>query len=106
MTYSEFRRQLGKAGISINEFAALMHVHPGSVSNYAKKNAVPHVYALTAVLLGDAGDRHIDFRQVFAEQGIRFNWKAGDSRVTRLDDYRPSTPGSLPRSSKRTGGKT
>ena len=87
MEYSEFRRHLGKAGLSIGEFAALIHVLPNSVSNYSKKRAVPVVYAIAAVLLGDAADRQIPFRHVLSRYGIRPRSASG-GKVTRLDDYR------------------
>lgn len=70
MNYKEFRRHLGKAGMSINEFAALINVRPNSISNYAKKNSVPEEYAVIAVLTGEASDCGIDFRAALARFGI------------------------------------
>ena len=36
MTYDEFQRQIGKAGLTIREFADLVKMHRNSVTNYAK----------------------------------------------------------------------
>lgn len=90
MTYRDFKRHLGKAGLTVNEFAALLHVQPSSISNYAKKAAVPQAHAIIAVALGDAGDRNIDFRETFARYGVRFQHQGGRRRpvVTSLNDYR------------------
>ena len=90
MTYNEFKRHLGKAGLTVNEFAALLHLQPSSVSNYAKKIAVPQTHALIAVALGDAADRGVDFRKTFARYGLRFQHQGRNRRqvVTALDDYR------------------
>ena len=70
MTYSEFRRHLGKAGMTINEFAAYLCVRPSSVSNYAKTGEVPRTYAMLAVLMGEAVDRGVPIADVFTRYGI------------------------------------
>lgn len=90
MTYNEFKRHLGKAGLTVNEFAALLHVQPSSISNYAKKMVVPQTHAIIAVALGDACDRGVDFRETFARYDIRFKHQGRGHRpvVTSLSDYR------------------
>lgn len=70
MIYSEFRRHLGKAGITINDFAAYLCVRPSSVSNYAKTGEVPRTYAMLAVLMGEAVDRGVPVADVLARYGI------------------------------------
>jgi predicted transcriptional regulator len=86
MGYEEFRRHLGKAGLNVNGFAALMDVTPSSISNYAKKARVPRHYALLAVLLGDSADNNVDFRALLA----RFDVAAvsSDRKVAQLNEYR------------------
>jgi hypothetical protein len=64
MDYGEFRRHLGKAGLTVNAFAGYLGVVPTSVSNYAKQGRVPRTYAILAVLMGDAADRGVDFQGV------------------------------------------
>lgn len=70
MDYSEFRRHLGKAGLTVAEFASLLDVCATSVSNYAAKGSVPRAYAVVAVLLGDAADRGSEFRAALSRFGI------------------------------------
>lgn len=70
MIYSEFRRHLGKAGITINDFAAYLCVRPSSVSNYAKTGVVPRTYAMLVVLMGEAVDRGVPVSDVLARYGI------------------------------------
>ena len=70
MDYHEFRRHLGKANLTVNEFAGYLGVQPSSVSNYAKRPSVPRAYAVMAVLLGDLADRAIDPQSVLGRFGI------------------------------------
>ncbi|SRR6266571_7011205 len=87
--YKEFRRHLGKAGLSVNEFASLIDVLPNSVSNYAKKETVPISYAALAILLGDAGDNGRDFRALLEKFGVMFKRETQfAASVARLDEYR------------------
>ena len=86
MDYQEFRRHLGKAGLTVNEFAALIRVVPNSVSNYSKRLEVPRVYAVLSVLLGDAADRGINFREVLSRFGLNVPPRAAN--VAALSDYR------------------
>ena len=97
MEYSEFKRHLGKAALSVNEFASLIDVQPSSISNYAKKPAVPSTYAALAVILGDMRDRGLDFREVLTRFGIHI---ASNNRIAVLEDYRRR------RSGDRDRGKT
>ena len=93
MDYNEFRRHLGKAGLTINEFAGYLDVQPSSVSNHGKKPAVPVAYAVLAVLLGDAADRGIDFKAVLARFGVHSN--AFPKNVRSLDAARSERTNAL-----------
>lgn len=88
MGYDEFRRHLGKAGITVGEFAQLIDVQPSSVSNYAQKSSVPQTYAVIAVMLGDAADRKIDFRSLLRHFDVAKTTSKQPRRVARIDDYR------------------
>jgi hypothetical protein len=70
MTYMEFYRQLGKAGLSIREFAELVKMNQNSVTNCAKRGAVPTHLAVISALLGEMGDHKIDFRAVLSKLDI------------------------------------
>ncbi|UGV32144.1 XRE family transcriptional regulator [Halopseudomonas aestusnigri] len=64
MTYDEFQRQIGKAGLTIREFADLVKMHRNSVTNYARLGEVPSHLAVIAALLGAMADNKVDFRSV------------------------------------------
>jgi hypothetical protein len=70
MTYGEFRRQLGKAGITIREFAEMMKMNRNSVTNLAKRNEVPSHLAVIVSLMGEMAEHRIDFKGVFSKTDI------------------------------------
>ena len=88
MDYLEFRRHLGKAGLTINEFAALLQIQPSAVSNYSKKSSVPRAYAVLAVVLGDVTDRGIDFREALSRFELHITDSKAGRNVAQLADYR------------------
>lgn len=61
MTYDEFRRQIGKAGLTIHAFADLVKMNPISLSNYKQGNVPSHL-AVIVTLLGAMADGQTDFR--------------------------------------------
>lgn len=61
MTYTEFKRQLGKAGLTVRAFAALMGQTPNSITNYASKGEVPTHLAIIAVLMAEMADAGLDY---------------------------------------------
>jgi len=94
MNYGEFRRHLGKAGLSVNDYAALIDVRPSSISNYRKKVEVPRVHAVIAVMLGEAADRSVNFREVLARFGLPIQPRARN--VTALAEFRKRLPRNSP----------
>ncbi|MFA7242329.1 MAG: hypothetical protein WC091_19630 [Sulfuricellaceae bacterium] len=62
MTYDEFRRQLGKAGLSVKSFAGLIKQNPNSITNYAAQGEIPPHLAIIATLMADMADHELDFR--------------------------------------------
>ncbi|MNI48158.1 hypothetical protein D3C81_689510 [compost metagenome] len=64
MTYEEFRRQLGKAGLSVKAFAGLIKQNPNSISNHAVQGDVPPHIAVIAALMAEMAERGIDYRTV------------------------------------------
>lgn len=62
MNYDEFKRQLGKAGLTITEFSALVKANRVSFSNRKKTGDVPSHWAVVAALLAEMAENHIDFR--------------------------------------------
>ncbi len=66
MTYDEFRRQLGKAGLTVKSFADLIKLNPNSITNYATHGEVPPHLAIIATLMADMADHGLDFRAALA----------------------------------------
>ncbi len=66
MTYEEFRRQLGKAGLTVKGFAELIKQTPNSITNYAAQREVPPHLAIIAALMGDMAEGGLDFRATLA----------------------------------------
>lgn len=62
MSYDEFKRLLGKAGLSIKDFADLMRISCNSVSNYASKGTVPTHLAIAVTLMSEMAEAKLDFR--------------------------------------------
>lgn len=79
MTYDEFRRQLGKAGLSVKEFAGLVRLRPNSVTNYARVGEVPSHLAVIAVLMGEMADNKLDFKARLASVDIDSTGRAARS---------------------------
>lgn len=66
MTYDEFRRQLGKAGLNVKGFAEIIKQTPNSITNYAAHGEVPPHLAIIAALMGDMAESGLDFRATLA----------------------------------------
>jgi hypothetical protein len=70
MTYDEFKRQVGKAGLTIRAFADLLKLKPASISNYAKTGEIPSHLAVIIVLLSELAERRIDYKEVLSKADI------------------------------------
>jgi hypothetical protein len=70
MSYEEFLRQIGKAGLSVRQFAEIVKMNRISLSNYAKKGDVPSHLAVIAALVGEMGEQKIDFKSLLAQIDI------------------------------------
>jgi len=67
MSYEEFLSQIGRAGLTVRQFAELVKMNRISLSNYAKKGEVPSHLALIAVLIAAMREQKIDFKAVISE---------------------------------------
>lgn len=65
MPYSEFQRLIGKAGLTIKEFAELLGMNPNSITNYHKVGVVPSHIAIIISLISSMKDQGIDFYKIF-----------------------------------------
>lgn len=63
MDYIEFRRHLGKAGLTTKDFADLVKLNCNSITNYAKDGVVPSHWAIVALLMGEMADNGLDFKE-------------------------------------------
>jgi len=70
MTYDEFKRHVGKAGLTIKAFAELLKLNPASISNYAKTGEVPSHLAVIAVLFAELAERKVNYKEVLAKAEI------------------------------------
>lgn len=61
MPYEEFQRLIGKAGLSIKEFAELLGMRPNSITNYNKVGYVPSHLAVIVSLISTMKDDGFDF---------------------------------------------
>lgn len=93
MTYDEFRRQLGKAGLTVKGFAELIKQTPNSITNHATQGEVPPHLAIIASLMGDMAESGLDFRATLARihfdackpRGKAVKGKFGGSKQIDLD---------------------
>lgn len=65
MPYEEFQRLIGKSGLSIKEFAALLDMNANSITNYKKNGKVPTSIAVIAIVISDMKDDGLDFYPIF-----------------------------------------
>ena len=79
MTYTEFKRQLGKAGLTVRAFAALLGQTPNSITNYASKGDVPTHLGIIATLMAEMADAGMDFQAVLQRAGLTASAIAGET---------------------------
>ena len=80
MDYKELVRNIGKAGLTIKEFAELIKANPNSITNLSnKEKKVPKNIAIIAMLLGELVDNKIDYKPLFK----RLNLKPQKARVEK-----------------------
>jgi len=79
VNYEEFKRRLGKAGLSVKEFADLVQISCNSVSNYAAKGAVPAHLAIAATLMSEMAEHKLDFRSALQNLDIKEKKPRGQS---------------------------
>lgn len=80
MTYDEFKRQLGKAGLNISQFAKLIKQTPNSITNYSSHSEVPPHLAIISSLMGDMADAGLDFKKTLSKIEIRANKPRGGAQ--------------------------
>nr|WP_228575121.1 XRE family transcriptional regulator [Halomonas sp.] len=97
MTYKEFLRQLGKAGLTVKEFSELVGMNRNSVSNYAGRTSVPTHLAVISKLMGEMAEQGIDFRQTLEGLEAVPKKPRGASKHRRLADVQDRSEGTVRR---------
>ena len=65
MSYDDFISELGKAGLSVRDLAALLGMRANSVSNYSKRGEVSSHLGIIAALLAELRLNGIPYNPVF-----------------------------------------
>lgn len=84
MKYEEFRRQLGKAGLTNIMFANLVKIHPNSLTNYSKQGVVPSHWAITAMLMGLLAEHQIEFKDHLKSIDVEPNKVRGGAAIGKF----------------------
>lgn len=84
VTYDEFIDELGKAGLSVRGFAELLSMRPNSVSNYARRGAVPSHLAVIAALLAEMHVQGISYDVVFSRLDLSKKKARGGASVGKF----------------------
>ncbi|AGP80482.1 hypothetical protein I533_02445 [Alteromonas mediterranea MED64] len=84
MTYEEFSRQLGKAGITAKEFAVLLKKHPNSVTNNAKTGQIPNELGVIATLIGVLADNNIEYRELISKLELKKRKSRGAAEIGKF----------------------
>ena len=71
MNYKELTRNIGKAGLTVKEFAELLKAKPNSITNLKSKGNVPKNLAIIAVLLGKLADNKVPFKHLFDDLNLQ-----------------------------------
>ena len=70
MNYNEFKRNIGKAGLNLKEFALLIKASPNSITNLANRDTIPKNLAIISVLLGELVDNNIEYKHLFEKMDL------------------------------------
>lgn len=90
MTYIEFCRHLGKAGITAKDFATLLKKHPNSVTNNAKNNRIPNELGVIAALIGEMAENEIEFKKTIERLELKKRKPRGASEVGKFGGSKKS----------------
>lgn len=84
MSYDEFISELGKAGLSVRDFAALLGMRPNSVSNYSKRGEVSSHLGIIAALLAELRLNGILHQPVFDRIDVNKKKSRGGASTGRF----------------------
>jgi hypothetical protein len=84
MKYEELVRNIGKAGLTVKEFAELLKAKPNSITNLKSKGKVPKNLGIIAVLLGEMVDKGIEYKDLFDKLNLQEQKARRDSKDNTL----------------------
>lgn len=87
MQYDHFLNELGKARLSVKEFAGHIGMSPNSITNYARKGVPSHL-AIMAVLMAEMRSQGIDFLEVLQKIEPQKKKPRGGSSAGRFGNDR------------------
>ena len=90
MVYEEFRRHLGKAGLTNKEFAEMVKINSNSITNFKKDGVVPDHWAIVAMLMGVMADNALDFKEPLSRIKIDQKKARGNAAKGRFGGSRQS----------------
>lgn len=71
MEYKELVRNIGKAGLTVKEFAELIKAKPNSITNLKAKGEVPKNLAIISVFLGELVDKGLAYTYLFEKLDLQ-----------------------------------
>jgi hypothetical protein len=86
MNYTELKRNVGKAGLNMKEFAELIKASTNSITNLATKESVPKHLAIIATLLGEMVDKGVEYKYLFEKMDLEPQKARGKGSFTKEDD--------------------
>lgn len=84
MNYDEFKRHLGKAGLSAKAFTDLVKINQCTITNYKKSGSIPSHWAIVALLMGEMADNGLDFKEALGKIEIEPNKVRGSAAKGRF----------------------
>jgi len=86
MNYGELKRNVGKAGLNMREFAELIKANTNSITNLATKESVPKHLAIIATLLGEMVDKSVEYKHLFEKMDLEPQKARGKGSFTKEDN--------------------
>lgn len=84
MSYDDFILELGKAGLSVRDFAALVGMRANSVSNYSKRGEVSSHLGIIAALLAELRLNGIPHESVFDRVDVNMKKSRGSAATGKF----------------------
>ncbi len=67
MDYGTFKIWVRRTGLDMKQFASLLGMNHGSISNYSTRGEVPRHMALLAVMMVELDQRNVDINSLIAK---------------------------------------